>query len=208
EPPRHARLASQSPARAGSASHFGHHPDADIYLSQPGLGVILGARVLAEFGDDKHRYVNAKARRNYAGTSPLTRQSGKKKTVLARYVHNDRLLDALSRQAFVALTSSPIRPSRQLSGFPKPATAAPFPTASPKHRHHPLSRQQARKATPTHRSSPLPDTGRIPADHRRGAIGLVIQRRGWVMTASNPTATVEREFDRVLGDRLIRAVFQ
>src|SRR5262245_4025211 len=76
------------------------------------------------------------------------------------------------------------------------------------HRHHPLSRQRALKATSTHRSSPLPDTGRIPADHRRGAIGLVIQRRGWVMTVSDPTATVEREFDRVLGDRLIRAVFQ
>jgi len=89
------------------ATHFGHHPDADIYLSQPGLGVILGARVLAEFGDDKHGYVNAKARRNYAGTSPITRQSGKKKTVLARYVHQDQLLDALSRQAFPALTSSP-----------------------------------------------------------------------------------------------------
>jgi hypothetical protein len=89
------------------ATQFGQHPDADIYLSQPGLGVILGARVLAEFGDDKNRYANAKARRNYAGTSPITRQSGKKKTVLARYVHNNRLLDALSRQAFAALTSSP-----------------------------------------------------------------------------------------------------
>ena len=31
---------------------FGQHPDAEIYLSQPGLGPILGARVLAEFGDD------------------------------------------------------------------------------------------------------------------------------------------------------------
>jgi len=88
-------------------AHFGQHPDAEIYLSQPGLGVILGARVLAEFGDDPHRYVDAKARKNYAGTSPITRQSGKQKFVLARYVHNDRLLDALSRQAFTALTASP-----------------------------------------------------------------------------------------------------
>ena len=89
------------------ATHFGRHPDAEIYLSQPGLGVILGARVLAEFGDDAHRYADAKARKNYAGTSPITRQSGKQKFVLARYVHNDRLLDALGRQAFSALTASP-----------------------------------------------------------------------------------------------------
>jgi transposase len=88
-------------------AHFGRHPDAEIYLSQPGLGVVLGARVLAEFGDEKTRYADAKARKNYAGTSPITRQSGKKKTVLARYVHNDRLLDALNRQAFAALRASP-----------------------------------------------------------------------------------------------------
>jgi hypothetical protein len=64
-------------------------------------------KVLAEFGDDTTRYADAKARKNYAGTSPITRQSGKKKTVLARYVHNDRLLDALNRQAFAALPASP-----------------------------------------------------------------------------------------------------
>jgi transposase len=88
-------------------AHFGQHPDAEIYLSQPGLGVVLGARVLAEFGDDTTRYTDARARKNYAGTSPITRQSGKKKTVLARYVHNDRLIDALNRQAFAALRASP-----------------------------------------------------------------------------------------------------
>jgi hypothetical protein len=86
--------------------HFRAHPDAEIILSQPGLGLILGARVLAEFGDDPHRYASAKARKNYAATSPITRQSGKRKTVMARYVHNDRLRDALDRQAFSALTAS------------------------------------------------------------------------------------------------------
>jgi transposase len=88
-------------------AHFGKHPDAEIYLSQPGLGVVLGARVLAEFGDDNNRYADARARKNYAGTSPITRQSGKRKTVLARYIHNDRLIDALSLQAFAALQASP-----------------------------------------------------------------------------------------------------
>jgi len=88
-------------------AHFGKHLDAEIYLSQPGLGAILGARVLAEFGDDKTRYADAKARKNYAGTAPITRQSGKRKTVLARHIHNDRLIDALGLQAFAALTRSP-----------------------------------------------------------------------------------------------------
>lgn len=87
--------------------HFGRHPDAEIYLSQPGMGTILGARVLAEFGDDDHRYADASSRKNYAGTSPITRASGKKKTVLARYVHNNRLIDALGQQAFSALSASP-----------------------------------------------------------------------------------------------------
>jgi len=88
-------------------AHFGRHPDAEVILSQPGLGVILGARVLAEFGDDHARYSSAKARKNYAATSPITRASGKKKTVIARYVHNDRLVDALHYQAFCALRISP-----------------------------------------------------------------------------------------------------
>jgi transposase len=87
--------------------HFSQHPAAEVILSQPGLGPILGARVIAEFGDANGRYVSAKARRNYAGTSPITRASGKKKVVMARFVHNDRLIDALDSQAFSALTVSP-----------------------------------------------------------------------------------------------------
>jgi transposase len=86
---------------------FGQHPDAEIITSQPGLGVVLGARVLAEFGDDKDRYANAKARRNYAGTSPITKTSGTRRVVLARYARNTRLADALHQQAFAALTASP-----------------------------------------------------------------------------------------------------
>ena len=89
------------------AQGFGQHPDAEIYTSQPGLGVVLGARVLSEFGDDPHRYHDAKARKNYAGTSPITRASGRKTVVLARYARNRRLGDAIHQWAFCALTSSP-----------------------------------------------------------------------------------------------------
>jgi len=86
---------------------FDTHPKAEIMRSQPGLGPVLASRVLAEFGDDPDRYASARARKNYAATSPITRQSGKKKTVAARFVHNDRLVDALARQAQGALVVSP-----------------------------------------------------------------------------------------------------
>ncbi|MDT5019090.1 MAG: hypothetical protein QOD39_5250 [Mycobacterium sp.] len=89
------------------ATHFETHPDADIYRSLPGLGVILGARVLGEFGDDPNRYTTAKCRKNYAGTSPLTIASGKKRAVLARHVRNRRLYDAVDQWALCALTTSP-----------------------------------------------------------------------------------------------------
>ena len=60
--------------------HFGRHRDAEIYPSLPGLGVNLAARILGEFGDDPDRYRDAKARKNYAGTSPITKASGTKKS--------------------------------------------------------------------------------------------------------------------------------
>jgi transposase len=89
------------------AEGFGRHPDAEIVTSQPGLGPILGARVLAEFGDDRTRYADAKARKNYAGTSPITRASGTRRVVLARYARNKHLADATHQWAFCALTASP-----------------------------------------------------------------------------------------------------
>ena len=89
------------------AEHFRTHPDADIYLSQPGIGVILGARVLGEFGDDPNRFTDAKCRKNYAGTSPITVASGRKHAVMARHVRNQRLYDALDRWAFATLKCSP-----------------------------------------------------------------------------------------------------
>jgi transposase len=86
---------------------FGRHPDAEIYRSQPGLGAVLGARVLGESGDDPDRYADGKCRRNYAATSPITRASGKKKVVAARFIHNSRLVDALNAQALCATNASP-----------------------------------------------------------------------------------------------------
>ena len=86
---------------------FEQHPDAVIYHSQPGLGTVLGARALGEFGDDPERYTSAKSRRNYAGTSPITIASGRKHAVVARHIRNRRLYDALDQWAFCSLNNSP-----------------------------------------------------------------------------------------------------
>jgi transposase len=86
---------------------FGRHPDAEIYTSLPGLGVVLAARVLGEFGDDPHRFSDARARKNYAGTSPITRASGTRRVVLARYARNRRIGDATHQWAFCAMRCSP-----------------------------------------------------------------------------------------------------
>jgi hypothetical protein len=101
-------MVAQTEVLAGQVEQgFGRHPDVEIYLSQPGLGMILGARVLAEFGDDPDRYADARSRKNYSGMSPITKASGMRRVVLARYAHNRRLGDALLRQAYTALRVSP-----------------------------------------------------------------------------------------------------
>ncbi len=92
---------------AGLSEHFEQHPDAKVVLSLPGLGTVLGARVLGEFGDDRTRFSSPKCRKNYAGTSPITKASGHSRVVLARYARNRRLGDACDQWAFCTLTHSP-----------------------------------------------------------------------------------------------------
>ncbi len=86
---------------------FEGHPDAEIYRSLPGLGVVLSARVLAEFGDDPNRFDHPKSRKAYAGTAPITKASGTRQVVLARVARNRRLADACYLWAFASLTRSP-----------------------------------------------------------------------------------------------------
>jgi hypothetical protein len=89
------------------ADRFEQHPAAKVIRSLPGLGMTLGARVLGEFGDDPNRYADAKCRKNYPGTSPITKASGRSRVVLARYARNKRLADACQMWAFAAITTSP-----------------------------------------------------------------------------------------------------
>ena len=124
------------------AEHFEQHPDAKIVRSLPGLGTVLGARVLGEFGDDRTRFTSPKSRKNYSGTSPITRASGRSHVVLARHARNRRLAGravwlcaqgAGRAVSFCAQGAGPAVYSRQPGaqsywpGSPGPALAAPPP---------------------------------------------------------------------------------
>lgn len=85
---------------------FELHPDAELYLSLPGLGFVLGARVMGEFGDDPNRYLDAKGRQAYSGMAPITKASGIRHVVLARYARNRHLANACYLWAFASLTGS------------------------------------------------------------------------------------------------------
>ncbi|MFD9790355.1 IS110 family transposase [Streptomyces sp. NPDC059070] len=86
---------------------FPRHPDAEVLLSFPGLGIQLAARILAEIGDDHTRFADARGLKAYAGASPVTRASGRKKSITRRWVKNDRLNHAGYLWAFAALRHSP-----------------------------------------------------------------------------------------------------
>jgi transposase len=107
---------------AALTDRFEQHPDAELILSLPGLGVVLGARVLAEFGDAPNRYADAKARRNYAGTSPITKASGRRHVVVARFARNHRLADACDRWAGCALANEPGARAYHAAHNPDPDT--------------------------------------------------------------------------------------
>jgi transposase len=119
---------------------FLEHPDAEIITSDPGLGTITGARVLAELGDDRDRFADPRALKAYAGAAPVTRASGKVRLVMHRRVKNDRLAAAGYVWTFAALTKSAparahydrrrrgptqCRPAQPVQPFPRPA--APLP---------------------------------------------------------------------------------
>jgi transposase len=85
---------------------FPQHPDAEILLSFPGLGIQLAARILAEIGDDHSRFADARGLKAYAGSSPITRASGKKSSITRRWVKNDRLNHTGYLWAFASLRAS------------------------------------------------------------------------------------------------------
>ncbi len=87
---------------AATEEEFLAHPDADIITSFPGLSAVSGARVLAEVGDDRERFADARAIKAYAGAAPVTRASGRSHVVVARTVKNQRLAAAGYMWAFAS----------------------------------------------------------------------------------------------------------
>src|SRR5271165_685478 len=102
-----AACASADDLEAAATGSFSQHPDAGIITSFPGIGALTGARVLAEIGDDRSRFQDARGLKAYAGAAPVTRASGKSRSVIHRRVKNDRLAAAGYIWAFAALTASP-----------------------------------------------------------------------------------------------------
>ena len=102
-----AACASADDLEQAAAESFNQHPDAGIITSFPGIGALTGARVLAEIGDDRSRFQDARGLKAYAGSAPVTRASGKSRSVTHRRVKNDRLAAAGYIWAFAALTASP-----------------------------------------------------------------------------------------------------
>ena len=102
-----AACAAAADLEHAATESFNLHPDAGIITSFPGLGALTGARVLAEIGDDRSRFQDAKGLKAYAGAAPITRASGKTRSVTRRRVKNNRLNAAGYIWAFSALTASP-----------------------------------------------------------------------------------------------------
>ena len=63
--------------------------------------------MLAEIGDDRSRFADARSLKAYAGSAPVTRASGRTLSVTRRRVKNNRLAAAGFVWAFVAATHSP-----------------------------------------------------------------------------------------------------
>lgn len=87
-----------------AAEGFQTHPDFAIITSFPGLADSTGARVLAEIGDDRTRFTDARALKAYAGSAPVTRASGKSLSITHRRIKNDRLAAVGWIWAFAAAT--------------------------------------------------------------------------------------------------------
>lgn len=81
---------------------FAAHPDYEIITSFPGLADISGAIVLGEIGDDRDRFTDDRALQAFAGSAPVTRASGKSRTVTRRRTKNNRLAGIGYSWAFTA----------------------------------------------------------------------------------------------------------
>jgi transposase len=74
---------------------FARHPDNDIFGSLPGAGPKIAPRMMAELGDRRDRFEDSQSLQCYAGSAPVTEQSGKRRWVHFRRGCNKHLRAAL-----------------------------------------------------------------------------------------------------------------
>jgi transposase len=79
------------------------HPDAPVFLSFPGMGQVTAAVMLAEMGEDRSRFPAPDVLLAETGTAPVTRSSGRSRTVRFRYATNKRMRHAIDWWAFVSV---------------------------------------------------------------------------------------------------------
>jgi transposase len=74
-------------------------PGGEVYLSFPGLGDRLAARVAGEIGDHPQQFQSPNALAGYAGKAPVTRRSARSELVVAtRLACNRYLADAVQHR--------------------------------------------------------------------------------------------------------------
>ena len=129
--------ASVDQLAAALVEAFSQHPDHEIITSFPGLGDISGAIVLAEIGDDRSRFRDDRALQAFAGSAPVTRASGKSRTVTRRRTRT--------------------------TGSPRSATAGRSPPPPARHRPAITTCDDANTATATRPRSGTCSTNARPA---------------------------------------------
>jgi transposase len=89
------------------AAATAEHPDAAIFASFPGIGPVLTAVLLAEIGEDRARFPQPEVLLDEAALAPVTRASGRSRSVRFRYAANTRLREATMWWAFNSIKLSP-----------------------------------------------------------------------------------------------------
>ena len=97
-----AECASVDRLGEATAAAFTQHPDHRIITSFVGLADLTGARLLAEIGDDRTRFADARALKAFAGSAPVTKASGRSIRITHRHVKNNRLAAVGFVWAFIA----------------------------------------------------------------------------------------------------------
>lgn len=89
------------------AAHLAQHPDGSLIQSFPRTGSVNAAQILAELGDDRMRFATFEQLAAEAGVAPVTRASGKHRSVACRFACNKRLRHALTTWADNSRHASP-----------------------------------------------------------------------------------------------------